>query len=91
LIALINANLGHSVGFLNPTLYGLDSSVFNDVIGAPGPANNSLEGVTGYPAAAGWDACTGFGSVKGMALQKALQAAGAGTAAHAGVKVGATA
>jgi kumamolisin len=89
LIALINSNLGRSVGFTNPTLYGLSSSVFNDVVGAPGPANNSLEGVTGYPAGVGWDACTGFGSVKGVALQNALQAAGVGAAASAGVTVGA--
>lgn len=31
-----------------------------------------------YPAGVGWDACTGFGSVKGVALQNALQAAHAG-------------
>jgi kumamolisin len=89
LIALINANLGFSVGFLNPILYGLNSSVFRDVVGAPGPANNSLQGVTGYPAGVGWDACTGFGSVKGVALQNALQAARAGAPASSGVTVGA--
>jgi hypothetical protein len=58
-------------------------------VGAPGPANNSLEGVTGYPAGVGWDACTGFGSVKGVALQNALQAARAGAPASSGVTVGA--
>jgi kumamolisin len=75
LIAIINANLGRSVGFINPALYAMQSNVFNDVVGAPGPANNSLEGVQGYSAGVGWDACTGFGSVKGVALQSALQGA----------------
>jgi kumamolisin len=87
LIAVINANLGHSVGFLNPTLYSLNAAtVFNDIVSPPGPANNSLNGVTGYPVAAGWDACTGFGSVKGVALQNALQTAQA-SAAEAGARV----
>jgi kumamolisin len=83
LIAVINANLGRSVGFINPALYAMQSSVFNDVVGAPGPANNSLDGVTGYPAGAGWDACTGFGSVKGVALQNVLQGAPVGATAKA--------
>jgi kumamolisin len=93
LIALINANLGHSVGFLNPTLYSLNAAtMFNDIVTPPGPANNSLKGVAGYPVAVGWDACTGFGSVNGVALQNALQSAQAGaTAAGARVPVGASA
>jgi len=75
LIARINANLGHSVGFLNPTLYQLPASTFSDIVGAPGPTNNSLGKVTGYPAGPGWDAYTGFGSVHGQALQDGLAAA----------------
>jgi kumamolisin len=75
LIARINANLGQPVGFLNPTLYQLPSATFRDIAGAPGPANNSLGHVTGYPAGPGWDACTGFGSVHGQALQDGLAAA----------------
>ncbi len=82
LIARINANLGQSVGFLNPMLYTLPTSTFNDVVGAPGPANNSYGRVTGYPAGPGWDACTGFGSVHGQALQDGL-AASTQVAAHA--------
>jgi subtilase family serine protease len=31
LIALINANLGYSVGFINPILYSLASSAFHDI------------------------------------------------------------
>jgi kumamolisin len=74
LIARINANLGQAVGFINPVLYGA-SSAFRDIVGAPGPANNSFGNVAGYPAGKGWDACTGLGSVNGSALQSALQAA----------------
>jgi kumamolisin len=75
LIARINGNLGFSVGFLNTTLYSLPASVFRDIVGAPGPANNSFGRVQGYPAGPGWDACTGLGSVKGQALQDAIAAA----------------
>jgi len=75
LIALINANLGRSVGFINPTLYSISATNFRDIVGPPGPANNSYGRVTGYQAAVGWDACTGFGSVNGTALQNGLQAA----------------
>jgi kumamolisin len=79
LVAVMNGNLGSSVGFINPTLYGMAASAFNDVFGPPGPANNSYNGTTGYPASKGWNACTGFGSVNGTALQAALQAAHTGT------------
>jgi kumamolisin len=73
LIARINANLGRPVGFINPILYNLAGNTFRDIVGAPGPANNSFGRVTGYPAGTGWDACTGLGSVKGTALQNALK------------------
>jgi kumamolisin len=86
LIARINANLGHPVGFLNPTLYQLPASTFSDIVGTPGPANNSFGQVTGYPAGPGWDACTGFGSVHGQALQAGLTAA-TKVAAHAATRV----
>jgi kumamolisin len=75
LMAVINANLGSSAGFINPLLYSLAGSAFKDTLGAPGPANNSFQGVTGYSAGPGWDACTGLGSLNGTALLKALQAA----------------
>lgn len=77
LIARINSNLGYSVGFVNPVLYSL--AAFHNIPGPPGPVNNSFARVTGYPARAGWDACTGLGSVNGTALQNALK--GARTAA----------
>jgi kumamolisin len=79
LIARINANLGMSVGFINPIMYGAASTAFRDIVGPPGPANNSFGEVVGYSAGPGWDACTGLGSVMGVALQNVLQAALAGS------------
>ncbi len=72
LMARINANLGQPAGYLNTTLYSLPADTFRDVTSPPGPANNSYGKVKGYPAGAGWDACTGRGSVNGQALQTAL-------------------
>jgi kumamolisin len=73
LIARINANLGRSLGFINPNLYALADTALRSVSGPPGPANNSFGRVTGYSASAGWNACTGLGCVKGTALQNVLQ------------------
>lgn len=74
LIARINANLGSPVGFLNPVLYKADGGVFRDISGPPGPANNSFARVKGYRAVSGWNACTGLGSLDGVALQATLRA-----------------
>jgi kumamolisin len=74
LVALINANLGSPVGFLNPVLYAAGAGVFRDISSPPGPANNSFSGVTGYQAVSGWNPCTGLGSVDGVALEAALKA-----------------
>jgi kumamolisin len=75
LMARINSNLGSPAGFLNTTLYSLPASAFHDIVGPPGPANNTCNGVTGYPAAPVWNGCTGLGRVDGQALQAALAAA----------------
>jgi kumamolisin len=74
LIAVINAALGARVGFLNTTLYELGTAVTRNIFGPPGPANNSLSGVTGYPANAGWNACCGWGVLNGTKLLAALKA-----------------
>ena len=74
LIARINANLGRPVGFINPILYSLAGTAFRAIAGPPGPANNSYGAIAGYPAGAGWNACTGLGSVNGTALQTGIQA-----------------
>jgi kumamolisin len=74
LMARINANNRFAAGYLNTMLYKLPASAFHDIVGAPGPANNNLGQVKGYPAGTGWDASTGLGSVDGQALQDALAA-----------------
>jgi kumamolisin len=73
LIALVNQKLGHSVGYLNPGIYGLPPSsvsvAFHDII----TGNNDITGNNGpYPARPGWDACTGWGSPDGVKLLSAL-------------------
>jgi hypothetical protein len=73
-IALLNANLGENLGFVNPTFYALGSSYFHDINPGAGPTDNSNSGIVGYPAGAGWDACTGWGTPNGTALLAALQA-----------------
>lgn len=65
LIALLNQSMGKPVGFLNPLLYQKTSEVadFHDVTSG----NNGA-----YSARAGWDACTGLGSPKGVDIAEAL-------------------
>jgi kumamolisin len=66
LIARINANLGSSVGYINPALYA-NAAALNDIT----QGNNG-----DFVAGAGWDACSGLGSPKGSAVQTALTPAG---------------
>lgn len=64
LIALLNQQRGASVGFLNTAVYGtLSSSGFHDIVAG----NNGA-----YSAGPGWDACTGWGSPIGTALESGL-------------------
>lgn len=80
LFAVINAALG--IGFINPVLYALGNSVCTDINPAVtgGPADNGFTdpntGIDspGYPAGAGWDACTGWGTINGNALLNAFKA-----------------
>jgi len=70
LVALVNANLGYSAGYLNPALYKMGGTpVFRDIAdngsNAAGPA-------PGYKAGPKWDACTGWGSLDGGALLTAI-------------------
>jgi kumamolisin len=76
LIARINQNLGHSVGFVNQILYQ-NPQAFNDI-----DSGSNID----YDASAGWDPCTGLGSPKGKDVQMALAGAGGGDqgVAHAG-------
>ena len=72
LTAVLNAALDENIGFVNPVLYALGSSVFRDIVAEPGAGDNSLFGVPGYPAGPGWDACTGWGTPSGKALLNGL-------------------
>lgn len=63
LIARINQQRGSKVGFLNPLIYPLQATAFNDIT----QGNNGA-----YSAGPGWDACTGLGSPIGTALLQAL-------------------
>jgi kumamolisin len=65
LVALINAQAGKAMGFLNAPLY------------ADSPGTDALHDITSgnngaYQAGAGWDACTGLGSPNGQRLLAAL-------------------
>lgn len=88
LIARLNQRLGKPVGFLNPLLYSQVASAraLNDVISG----TNDITGqIGGYPARAGWDACTGLGTPNGAAIEAALT--GTAKAARAVGMAGATA
>ncbi len=69
IMAITNQKAGKPLGFINPALYqlGLSSKAandFNDI--TSGDNTQQVKGVTvpGYPAVAGWDPITGFGSPK---------------------------
>jgi kumamolisin len=65
LMMRINGSLGRPVGYLNPFLYkhGNDG-IFNDIT----EGNNN-----GFEAKAGWDATTGWGSIRGTAFLNQLR------------------
>jgi len=64
LTALVNAATGEPCGFLNYNLYTFAGPyVFRDIT----TGNNGL-----YHATTNWDACTGLGSIDGMALVNSL-------------------
>ena len=64
IVALANQSAGHSLGFLNPTIYKLAQSAayandFHDIT----VGNNVMAGTTvGFNAATGWDDASGWGS-----------------------------
>jgi kumamolisin len=71
LVLLLNQKLNRRLGFVNPSLYGLDqSSDFRDIT----MGNNGA-----YSAAFGWDPCTGLGSPLGTQLLQTLQGTAAAT------------
>ena len=89
LFALINQQVGTPVGPVLARLYALSDeqrpSVFRDVTSGDNSVPNSQFGpaTTGYSATAGWDACTGLGSIRGQGLLALLAGAQAHAHAHA--------
>ncbi len=68
LVALLNQQIGKPVGFINPKLYALKETVFQDIT-----TGDNDDGKLGYyKAQAGWDPCTGLGTPNGAALLKAF-------------------
>lgn len=68
LVALLNAALGEPVGYFNYNLYAfVGPYVYQDITSGSNGA---------YSAKAGWDACTGFGSINGAAMSTALEGVG---------------
>ena len=59
-----------TLGWLNPALYKCGEGAFHDV--TSGKTSGGIVG--GFPAAKGWDAATGFGTVQYKPLAKCLVA-----------------
>jgi len=72
LFAVLRSAFKLSLGFLNPTLYQLGpSGVFNDVTSGNNDSGDTPDSPF-FTAAAGFDACTGWGSVDGTKLLNAM-------------------
>ena len=71
LIALLNQGAKQPVGALAGKLYALKpaSQALHDITSG----DNSVNGVTGYKARKGWDACSGLGSPDGTKLMAVLR------------------
>jgi hypothetical protein len=67
LYAVLRSAFGVPLGFFNPTIYQIGSTVCNDITSGN---NDSADGSNApfYTAAAGWDPCTGWGSIDGTKL-----------------------
>jgi kumamolisin len=79
LIARLNHALGAPVGNLLEKLYAIPAEeaaeVFRDIVDGDNSVPDSASGpaTAGYRATVGWDACSGLGSIHGMALLTHLQ------------------
>jgi kumamolisin len=70
-MAAFAATLGPSAPFLNARLYAVPKTCFNDIV----RGTNSIRGTgtgTSYVAGAGFDNCTGLGSINGALLKTSL-------------------
>lgn len=73
LYAVLRSAFGIPLGFFNPTIYQIGSSVCNDITsGNNDPADGS--NAPFYTAGAGWDPCTGWGSIDGTKLLNGIAA-----------------
>lgn len=70
LLARINQKLGKPVGFINTLLYAQGEAPFHDITTGNNDIYNDLGGK--FPAAKGWDPCTGLGSPNGSAVMAML-------------------
>merc|ERR1711907_129812 len=62
--AMVNAQLGTSIGFINPTLYAATAGTFNDITQGDNKCTASPVCCSqGFVATSGWDPVTGLGSV----------------------------
>jgi Lipase (class 3) len=73
LTAVISQAFTKKAGFFIPLLYANSKAVTTNDIAV---GNNSVFGVTGFFAKAGWDACTGLGSPDGTKLLALLSSPG---------------
>jgi subtilase family serine protease len=74
IVALINQKTRKPIGFLNKSLYklgklGLLGFVMHDITAG----DNGLNGVPGFPATAGWDLATGWGTPNGGFLNSLIK------------------
>ena len=66
-----NPQKGQPIGFLTPFLYEFGASVCNDITVGNNDSGDSPDSPY-YQAGAGWDYCTGWGSIDGEKLLNAL-------------------
>jgi subtilase family serine protease len=67
IVALLDQNVGHPVGFVNPAIYSLAESpwygnVFHDITQGNNSDTGGRSGVDGFTAAPGYDLTTGWGT-----------------------------
>jgi kumamolisin len=71
LVALINQEIGHTIGFINPLLYNAKTQqALHDITVGD---NDTSSVPAAYPAKTGWDACTGLGTPDGTKLLAVFQ------------------
>lgn len=72
-MAVANQMAGHSLGYINPSLYQIAASsqyasAFRDVTSGDNSMDTGAVSVQGYQATTGWDAATGLGSPNAASL-----------------------